>query len=63
MNRKLSTKRSPAQVPAMHMRCHPVPERSRPGRIAGTILFLTVLDQFDLIAFRCVNEGDFTAVR
>src|SRR5882672_7241581 len=24
MNRKLSTKRSPAQVPALHMRCHPV---------------------------------------
>src|SRR6267142_5466924 len=24
MNRKLSTKRSPAQVPALHVRCHPV---------------------------------------
>src|SRR4029453_8807412 len=32
-------------------------------RIACKILFLTVLDQFDLIAFRCVNEGNSTAVR
>src|SRR5262245_58391216 len=27
------------------------------------ILFLTVLDQLDLIAFGCVNEGNSTAVR
>src|SRR5207244_11230644 len=27
------------------------------------ILFLTALDKFDLIAFRCVNEGNSTAVR
>ena len=27
------------------------------------ILFLTALDKFDLIAFRCVNESNSTAVR
>src|SRR5439155_5022656 len=26
-------------------------------------LFLTALDQFDLVAFRCVNEGNSTAIR
>jgi hypothetical protein len=34
-----------------------------PRRIARTILFLTVLDQLDLVAFWCVNEGNSTAVR
>ena len=27
------------------------------------ILFLAVLDKFNLIAFRCVNEGNSTAIR
>ena len=34
-----------------------------PGRIAYKILFLTALDEFDLVTFRCVNEGNSTAVR
>src|SRR5262245_57385086 len=34
-----------------------------PGRITCKILFLTPLDKFDLVTFRCVNEGNSSAVR
>src|SRR5215213_6599434 len=63
MNRKLSTKRSPAQVTALHMRCPSGLWRRRPAMIGCEILFLAVLDEFDLVAFRRVNEGNSTAVR
>jgi hypothetical protein len=56
MDGKLRAKRLPAQVPPLHMRCN------LSVRQLG-VLFLTVLDKFDLVAFRRVNESNSTAVR
>jgi hypothetical protein len=49
-------------IPVCEMRLNGV-WRRRPVRIVCKVLFLTVLDKFDLVAFRRVNEGNSTAVR
>src|SRR4029077_17647567 len=57
MDGKLRTKRPSAQVPPLHMPCH------LSVRQACKVLCLTALDEFDLVAFGRVNEGNSTAVR
>jgi hypothetical protein len=77
MDGKLRTKRLFAQVPALLMTCDPGRRwrvaspsarvrfelRKRPTGLRAKILFFTVLDEFDFVAFGRVNEGNSTAVR
>jgi hypothetical protein len=56
MDGKLRTKRLPAQVPPLHMRSHLSVRQF-------VKYYLLPLDEFDLVAFGRVNEGNSTAVR